>query len=96
MFFKGLFISITSFSVIVGVSSLVGTLDFRFSRLVWPLFPCAGILLLFAALWVSTLFLSVLLCSAALTFFLAACRLKPSFGRRSNCRSCKSKGHPRC
>ena len=95
MFFKGLLITLTCFSAIVCTASLINLLDLRFSRFVRPLFPYLGLLLLFIALWPDTLFFSVLICSAALTFFYAAYRLKPFGGFR--CGSChgKSKGRPR-
>lgn len=95
MFFKGLFISITSFSVIVCTASLISRADLRFSRLIRPLFPCLGLLLLFIALWVRTLLISVLICSGSLTFFYAACRLKPTGCFRSGSCHGKSKGRPR-
>ena len=91
MFFKGLFLSLVSFIAIVGVTTLITFAEFRFSRLIRLCLPALGMLLLFIALWSRSLFLTVFLCSAALTFFYAAHRLKRVGGCRPGCHSCKPK-----
>ena len=86
MFFQGFFLSLVSFGTILLLSSLISSAEFRFLRLLLPLLPILGVLFIFAALWTSYLFLSVLLCSGALTCFYAASRLKKSCRCHSACR----------
>lgn len=82
MFFKGLFLSFISFATILLLSSGISYAESRFFRLLLPCLPFLGCLFLFVALWTSYLYVTVIFCSAAITFFYAASRLK----KRCRCR----------
>lgn len=68
MFFQGIFISILSFSIIIVCQPLISRAEFHFSHRIWPAFLGLGVLLLLLSLWICYLWLSVIFCSAALTF----------------------------
>lgn len=95
MFFRGLFLSFISFAAIVGVTNFITFAESRFFFLLRPFLPFLGILLLLFAPWCQYLAITILLCSAALTFFYAACRLKHFGGCCTGKRSCNTKRHPR-
>ena len=91
MFFKGFFISLISFLTILLFSSLISSAELRFWRLLLPCLPVLGFLFLFVALWTSHLYITVIFCSAALTFFYAASRLK----KRCRCHPAGRPHHPK-
>lgn len=94
MFFQGIFISILSFSIIIVCQPLISRAEFHFSHRIWPAFLGLGILLLLLSLWICYLWLSVIFCSAALTFLFGAFQLKRiTICRRRNtpCRSRSSR-----
>ena len=82
MFFQGFFLSLVSFGTILLLSSLISSAESHYFRLLLPCLPFLGCLFLFVALWTSYLYVTVIFCSAAITFFYAASRLK----KRCRCR----------
>ena len=76
MFFYGLFLSLVSFFTILSLSALLGAVPSRFLRLLLPLFPLLGLIFLLIALFAAYLYIIILFCSAALSCFYAASRLK--------------------
>lgn len=95
MFFRGLFLSLVSFFTIIGIISFITFAEHRLPRLLLPFLPFFGILLFFIALWTHYLYITVIFCSAAITFFYAAHRLKRIGGCRSAGKYCNTKRHPR-
>lgn len=77
MFFKGFFFSLLSFIVIVGVTACIGRLERHIARrILWLILLIIGIILLFTALWISSFWLSIIFCTAAITFLYAASQLR--------------------
>lgn len=86
MHFQGIFYSVLSFTIVIVCQPVLVRAAFRFSGRIWPLFLILGVILLLLALFAGCAWLSLLFCTAALTFIHGALQLKADL---TGCASCQ-------
>ena len=83
MYFEGIFFAVISFGTVLLCQPIIEQAEFHFTYRIWPALLGIGILLFLLALFTCFLWLSMILCIAALCFGCGAFRLQNHFhGRR--------------